>query len=57
MAPEILLGKEYNSKCDLWSCGVILYLIVAGYPPFYASSREEIIARITAAKVDFIGSL
>lgn len=35
MAPEII-KRDYNEKCDLWSCGCILYVIMCGYPPFRA---------------------
>ncbi len=35
MAPEVI-KREYNEKCDLWACGVILYIIMCGYPPFRA---------------------
>lgn len=35
MAPEII-KRDYNEKCDLWACGVILYVIMCGYPPFRA---------------------
>jgi calcium-dependent protein kinase len=33
IAPEVIL-KNYDEKCDLWSCGIILFMIITAYPPF-----------------------
>lgn len=44
IAPEVL-DKNYNEKCDLWSCGVILFILLTGKPPF-GGSEDEIIKKI-----------
>ena len=51
MAPEILNNEQYNESCDIWSCGVIMYLLLSGKPPFYERTRE---ATIEAIKKDTI---
>ena len=48
--PEILAGK-YNEKCDIWSAGVILYILLSGEPPFNASNDNLIYSKIK--KIDF----
>lgn len=37
MAPEILSFEKYDISCDIWSLGVIMYILCCGYPPFYST--------------------
>ena len=52
IAPEVL-KNGYNEKCDLWSCGVILYILLSGCPPFYGKSEKEIFQKILDGNIDF----
>ena len=45
IAPEVI-KKCYNEKCDIWSCGVILYILLCGSPPFTGSNDKSIMRKV-----------
>jgi calcium-dependent protein kinase len=51
IAPEVL-GKNYKEKVDIWSCGVILYILLVGYPPFAGSNTQEILGAVKLGKYE-----
>ena len=53
VAPELCVGVPYGSKVDMWSCGVILYLLLSGYAPFQQRDMKELFRKIRAADYSF----
>jgi len=53
VAPEVLKEVGYNESVDLWSIGIIIYVMLCGFPPFYDDDEEEMFKLITAAKLEF----
>ena len=51
IAPEVL-KKHYDEKCDLWSCGVIMYILLSGRPPFGGDNDKEIMDKVIIGKYD-----
>ena len=52
IAPEVL-AEKYDEKCDIWSCGIIMYILLCGYPPFNGEDDSEIMAKIKVGKFSF----
>ena len=52
ISPEIIKGN-YDEKCDIWACGVILYILLCGFPPFNGQNDKEVYNNISQVKYDF----
>merc|ERR1712176_1298516 len=53
VAPEILEGTPYDERADMWSVGVILYILLGGYPPFIESTQRELFRKIKRGDYEF----
>lgn len=53
VAPEILRGDKYGSEVDIWSLGVICYVLLAGYPPFYDEDQKRLFKKIKEGRYHF----
>lgn len=52
VAPEVMSGS-YDSRCDIWSLGVIAYMLMSGRPPFFGRNDEETLTAVLHANVSF----
>ena len=52
-APEVLCGRPYNDKVDVWSTGVIVYMVLCGYPPFYDKNQAHLYKKIKQGRYAF----
>ena len=52
IAPEVL-NMSYDEKCDVWSCGVLLYIFLSGYPPFTGKTDAEIMRKVRTGVYNF----
>lgn len=53
VAPEVLRGEVYDQSVDLWSIGVITYILLCGFPPFWGESQGELFDKILSVEYDF----
>jgi calcium/calmodulin-dependent protein kinase I len=53
VAPEILEGTPYDTKADMWSLGVIVYILLGGYPPFIEQNQRELFRKIRNGQYKF----
>lgn len=53
VAPEILEGVAYDTKSDMWSLGVIIYILLGGYPPFIEQNQRELFRKIRKGQYEF----
>jgi len=53
VAPEVLMGEPYDMAVDIWSIGVISYVLLCGFPPFYGETQKELFENIMSGTYDF----
>jgi len=54
VAPEVLMHDVYSSQVDLWSVGVIVYILLCGFPPFYGDNDNQMFRKIKAGQYKFL---
>ncbi|XP_071646777.1 calcium/calmodulin-dependent protein kinase II isoform X22 [Temnothorax longispinosus] len=53
LSPEVLKKEPYGKPVDIWACGVILYILLVGYPPFWDEDQHRLYGQIKAGSYDY----
>lgn len=53
IAPEVL-KRKYNEKCDIWSCGIIMYMLLSGKPPYSGNTDKEVLDKVEQGIFEYI---
>jgi len=53
VSPDVLSGSGYTDACDMWSLGVIVFMLLAGHPPFYGGTRRDVAMKIVSGEPDW----
>lgn len=57
LSPEVLKKEPYGKPVDIWACGVILYILLVGYPPFWDEDQHRLYLQIKSGTYDVSGGL
>ncbi|XP_071371939.1 serine/threonine-protein kinase 33 [Centroberyx affinis] len=57
MAPEMISAHDYSQQCDVWSIGIIMYMLLCGEPPFMSNSKEKLFEKIKKGELKFTGPI
>jgi calcium/calmodulin-dependent protein kinase (CaM kinase) II len=52
LSPEVLKKEPYGKPVDIWACGVILYILLVGYPPFWDEDQHRLYSQIKSGAYD-----
>lgn len=53
MAPEIIKNLPYDTKVDIWSLGILAYILFSGQPPFSGKSKQDIFIQLTSHPISY----